>query len=56
MENKLECLRCGYKWVKKFDSDPKTCPWCRSPYWKKPLTPYWKSVREANKEKKNEPR
>lgn len=39
--NKLECLRCGHKWVPR-TSDIKTCPKCRSPYWnepKKSLTP-----------------
>lgn len=44
--NELRCERCGYKWVKKYDHDPKTCPSCRSPYWKKPMTPYWKSIRD----------
>jgi hypothetical protein len=45
----LKCERCQYEWVQKFESEPQTCPSCRSPYWKKPLTPYWKAM----KEKKN---
>jgi len=45
----LKCERCGHEWIRKFEKDPKTCPACRSPFYKKPLTPYWKAVREKNK-------
>lgn len=49
----LECKRCGYQWLPRNKSKkPKTCPKCKSPYWQKPLTPYWKSVREkSNKDR-----
>ncbi len=48
----LKCLRCGNTWVKKFEENPKTCPSCKSPYWDKPMSHYWKTRRELNKRKK----
>ncbi len=48
----LKCKRCGYSWEQKGANKPKTCSGCKSPYWTKELTPYWKSVREKNKKKK----
>lgn len=45
----LTCERCGYQWFSRSNNNkPKTCPKCKSPYWQKPLTKYWKSVREKN--------
>ncbi|VVB70010.1 Uncharacterised protein [uncultured archaeon] len=37
-ENKLTCLRCGFKWHQQKDTLPVTCanPKCKSPYWNKP--------------------
>jgi len=32
---------------------PKTCPECRSKFWQKPLTDYWRKVREDNKAKRD---
>lgn len=32
---------------------PQSCPKCRSKYWEKELTPYWKMIREKNKGNKN---
>ena len=46
----LKCERCGYEWPQKGDKKPKRCARCNSLYWEKPLTPYWKHVREKNKE------
>jgi hypothetical protein len=50
----LKCLRCGYTWHSKTDEKPKTCASksCKSVYWQKPLTPYWRKVRETNKAKR----
>ena len=31
-----ECNRCNHQWMLRGDSDPKTCPKCKSPYWNKP--------------------
>jgi DNA-directed RNA polymerase subunit RPC12/RpoP len=33
---RLECLRCGHKWLPRKEGTPLTCPRCRSPYWNKP--------------------
>lgn len=32
---KLTCTRCGYTWIPKGETLPKTCanPKCKSPYW-----------------------
>jgi hypothetical protein len=51
-ENDLKCKRCGNSWIRKFDKDPKVCPSCKSIYWNKPMSNYWKTVREMNKRKK----
>ena len=32
----FRCERCGHKWVKRGDEDPKVCPKCKSPYWDTP--------------------
>jgi len=45
----LKCKRCGHEWISKFDRKPKTCTKCKSPFWEKELTPYWKAIREKNK-------
>ena len=50
----LECKRCGYKWMAKFDKKPKVCSRCKSIYWEKELTNYWKEVRRKNKVNKGE--
>ena len=32
----LICKRCEHKWVRRnWDSLPKVCPKCKSPYWNK---------------------
>ncbi len=43
---KLICERCDNDWIQRYDKEPKTCPGCKSPFWKKPLDPYWKAVKE----------
>ena len=50
---KLKCERCGWEWFQKFDRKPQTCPKCRSPYWEKPLTEYWKNIRNEKDKKEN---
>ena len=47
---KLKCERCGYEWLQRGRREPKVCASCRSPYWKKPLTPYWESLKKKRKE------
>src|SRR5437762_3084426 len=33
----FRCERCEHEWVPRdSDSDPKTCPKCKSPYWDRP--------------------
>jgi hypothetical protein len=33
----FRCERCEYEWVPRDpESEPKTCPKCRSPYWDRP--------------------
>jgi len=41
-----ECLRCGHKWITKFDRKPKTCAKCKSPYWQKEMSEYWRKTKE----------
>jgi len=48
----LTCERCGGTWTQKGEEEPKTCARCNSPFWKKPLTPYWKEIREKNEKRK----
>jgi hypothetical protein len=36
---KLRCAQCRYKWLRRFEGDPKFCPRCRSRRWKKPPLP-----------------
>jgi len=48
MKSELRCKRCGYEWLRKGHSMPKTCARCNSPYWQKKLTSYWKEVRRKN--------
>lgn len=48
----LKCERCGYEWVSKTDKMPKTCSSCKTPYWQKPISEYWKQVRKKNKLKR----
>ena len=48
----IKCTRCGYEWETKYDRKPKNCTNCKSPYFEKPLTEYWKKVIEKNKLKK----
>lgn len=51
----LECKRCGYQWMPKTENrKPKTCPGCKSPYWEKPISAYWESVRAKNKSDKTD--
>jgi len=39
-----KCSRCHYEWVPHtFDDIPVTCPKCRSPYWNKEKTRFFKS-------------
>jgi len=33
----------------KTEKKPKTCPACKSPYYEKELSEYWRNVREKNK-------
>ena len=33
------CDRCGHEWIPRdrdFDTEPKACPKCKSPYWNRP--------------------
>jgi predicted Zn-ribbon and HTH transcriptional regulator len=32
------CERCGHEWVPRQDAkeEPRVCPKCKSPYWKRP--------------------
>ena len=53
MIKELECLRCKHKWIRRGEVNPKTCPKCKSPYWQKPLTDYWKYIRENGIMKRN---
>ncbi len=59
----FRCERCTYEWIPRDnESEPKTCPKCRSPYWDRPrknraMTPYedfrdtvQRVLREAGKE------
>jgi len=48
----LKCKRCAHEWLRKGDKIPLTCPGCKSPYWEKELTLYWKEVRRKNAERK----
>ena len=32
LPQKLECLRCGYKWLPRI-AEVRICPTCKSPYW-----------------------
>ena len=33
----FRCERCGHEWVPRdFDSEPRVCPKCKSPYWDTP--------------------
>jgi len=48
----LKCKRCGHSWIARGENKPKHCPGCKSPYWEKEMTPYWKAVREKNKARK----
>jgi hypothetical protein len=34
------CLRCGHRWVKRIDGQPKFCAHCNSPYWNTPKGAY----------------
>jgi len=45
----LKCERCGHEWTQKGDNEPKTCTSCKSLYWKKPMSPYWKEQREKRR-------
>jgi hypothetical protein len=45
---KIMCLRCGNEWETRTEKKPKTCPGCKSPYYEKPLSNYWRKVREKN--------
>jgi hypothetical protein len=38
--------------MRRGEANPKTCPGCNSPFWEKELTPYWKHIREKNKQKR----
>ncbi|MCP4763211.1 MAG: hypothetical protein GY870_15670 [archaeon] len=51
---KIKCLRCFKEWDSKYDRKPKTCAYCKSPYYEKPLTDYWAKIREKNKLKKEQ--
>jgi hypothetical protein len=42
----LKCERCEHGWTPRDEkAKPKTCPSCRSPYWDKPMTEYWKKMK-----------
>ena len=30
---RLKCKRCGYTWVPRIETKPKTCPNCKNPNW-----------------------
>ena len=34
----LQCTRCGYEWIQRQATAPKSCPHCNSPYWNKERT------------------
>lgn len=45
----LTCERCQHEWLRRnLNKLPKSCPSCHSPYWQKPLTPYWKEIRKRH--------
>jgi len=49
----LKCERCEHEWHQKGEDLPKTCPKCKSPYWQKPMSDYWKAqkkIRDAKRE------
>lgn len=31
----LKCTRCKHTWIRRKETEPKTCPKCNSPYWNK---------------------
>lgn len=49
-----KCERCGYEWVSKTKDGPKTCPSCKSPYWKKPMDDFWRAMKKKRDAKKAE--
>jgi hypothetical protein len=49
----LNCQRCQHSWLRRnLETLPKACPACKSPYWQKPLTPYWAAKRQELAHKK----
>lgn len=28
-----KCLHCGYTWTPRIETEPKSCPYCKSPRW-----------------------
>jgi hypothetical protein len=35
LNQERECNRCGWKWVPRYEGEPKKCAGCNSPYWNK---------------------
>ena len=51
----LICKRCNYIWHPRHPTKlPKSCPNCKSLAWNKPLTDYWREVRQNNQTIKQE--
>ena len=36
---KLTCIRCGYEWMPRIESRPKSCPGCKQRSWDTPKRP-----------------
>ncbi|HRH44026.1 MAG TPA: hypothetical protein PKY82_20510 [Pyrinomonadaceae bacterium] len=47
---KCVCERCGYgkdkDWISASIEKPKTCPYCKSPYWENPRERIFKNKKE----------